>query len=228
MELILFMGSLVCNSICTLAVGEKYSLTASQLMLSLSSGVRKYCLTDNINLDFGGAKVIKFQDDFTPIWQQKRHIIKEAVNNVEDTIFIDADYQYLGTSHVISSRPPGVYSWKIDPMQSQIVWHEKTLVPVMDGLSRVLNIKDWKKAVWVAPNLFQVKAGSSTPGFFDAWNQISFYLRDNKYKINDGISIGLAAYVSGYTPKEDPDLFHLHKGLKHLFFGNWISDGSMT
>jgi hypothetical protein len=224
----LSMDKLVCNSICTLAVGDHYANTTSSFLSSLPSEIKKYCLTDLINLDFGNSKVVKFQDDFTPIWQQKRTIIKEALKENEDTIFIDGDYEYHGSSQVVGDRLPGIYSWKICPMKTQTVWHPTTLPKVVEDIAKIFKIDDWTQTIWVAPNLFQIKKDKNTNIFFDAWDQIAFYLREHKYKINDGISIGLAAYVAGYTPVEDQSLLNLHQDLKHLFFGRWATDGSMT
>jgi hypothetical protein len=223
------MEPLVFNSsVCTLAVGEKYSNTASAFLSSLPPEIKKYCLTDFTSLDFGNTNVIKFQDDLTPIWQQKRCVIKEAIKGNEAAIFIDADYKYIGTPLTIELSPFEVTSWQIVPMPNQTCWRFGKLNPVMEGLSKILGISDWTKTTWVAPNLFRIKADEKTHLFFEAWDKISFYLREHKYKINDGISIGLAAYAAGYVPMEDPGLLKLHQDLKHLFFGTWYTDGSMT
>ena len=215
----------------TLAIGIEYATQASLILKKLSDyGYITYVMTDFPSLFDSSINIVPYEDDGTQIWQQKRIVIKNILEEEQQVVFIDADYGVLSDiDNVNLDFLEGLSTSRLYSIESNTTKRSESLIPVMEGLKDVLKINNWKKAKWVAPNLFCLKKDREGKymDFLGAWDKVALFLKENNYKIDDGISIGLAAHSIGWVPQKI-SFGYFGKMLDHKHFGTWETDGTMT
>ena len=233
-------GTALNTTFCTLAVGDKHIAAAKGFIESLGTNDNNLLVVTDKPQEFPeNINTVQFVDDLTHICQQKRFALKEAFKTYNTALFVDADTVACHNSGYYKTIYPELVKFPtIDPIlqpgidlnssKVPVSFYLKirpTLKPVFDGLETLLNISH-ENVFEVTPSafFFTMDSEKKYQQFFEVWDQVAFWLRDNSYIISDKISMGFAAAKVNIPIREKglgEPWISVKNALAHCLQGEW-------
>jgi hypothetical protein len=203
----------------TLALGRKYTFYARQLALDLrfhAPDVQLLVLTDRCD-DFASHEnviaVRHKQESILRCYHDKRCVIDRALTEFEGCVFIDADCRILDRvpEKLTQQLEPGItapYSESIRAKYASDLEDERQI----SEQSRMIAAKEWKlvqqaahsfrvdldRLTFVRELLFAIVCdGRQHLQFIEHWRRLAHYFELRGLSRGEGISIGMAAQLSG-------------------------------
>jgi hypothetical protein len=198
---------------CTLALGVNYCNLAKQLACDLaqfSPESTLLVLTDHPSIfnNVNNVDVVYHRKRSVNGYNDKLCVIYKALESANTCIFLDADFKILGPIHLDQSVfEPGlrafrVYSWQYMRdvlMAGEPSWWKGQAERMMVILREKWNPQYADGDIYcLREELFSVTRNDKVDLFLKKWNDLAEFCEKNRCFRLTGISIGLAALLTGY------------------------------
>lgn len=187
---------------CSLALGDRYRSHAIMLAKDLQKYAPKHIflvLTDDPKAfqNLSNTIALKHYQKSIGCYQDKREVIKQALNKFESCLFLDSDVRILKDVPENLTWPPGITAHSRSSFSKHLSKHigSQTYRELIEKVAKKLGLnKEDSELKFIQEYCFAVsKDNGKELIFLDYWEKISIFLEINGFIYGEGFTIGLAA-----------------------------------
>jgi hypothetical protein len=206
---------------CTLSLGERYRSMAKQLAQDLekySPGTFLVVGTDKPDELIDCANILAFQfhqQGILHCFNDKRFVIKNALEKFQTAIYLDADTRIIGDLPDRLDYSPGIIGCHRNIIEHVSKYRSQDLENIKKVASKLeIPIQNTD---WIGESLFAVtRDAGKEQEFLKTWGIIALYLELKGMHSGEGSIMGLAAVKVGWKVAKTESWESLNQIRKHL------------